>query len=131
MKTYTMKILLRAVLLLMIGVMVGSCSKDKNQVPDTPMSFQGTTWKCSAGLDWNENLEYLTLKFTSSTAVEGWSKYKDTALQRDWIGTYLITGDTIRMDEGVNGEKLTGTMSGINMIVTNEGETDYLTFTLQ
>lgn len=118
--------------LLMLLIVTGSCSKDENDTDfTTPSNLVGTTWKCSTDLDWDEDLEYLTLKFTSTTGVEGWSKYKNRDFQQDWIGTYTISGKTITIDEGELEETIIGTINGVEMNFPNADGDGYLTFTLQ
>jgi len=124
-----MKILFRTILLLVLVVTVGSCSKEKDE-PEISL-LSGTLWRCTTDLNWDENLENISLKFTSETTVEGWSKYKNTDQQQDWKGTYTLTGMAVTIEAGATEETLTGTISGVNMVVSNKGETNYLTFTLQ
>lgn len=127
-----MKTLLYMLFLLMLLMATGSCSKDENDpVYTTPSNLVGTTWKCSTDLNWDEELDYLILKFTSTTGVEGWSKYKNTALQQDWIGTFTISDKTITIKEGELEETITGTINGVTMNLSNVLEEGYMTFTLQ
>lgn len=127
-----MKTLFRSLLLLSLLIVTGSCSKDEDPADYTTSSnLTGTTWKCSEDLDWDMDLEYLTLKFTSTTGVEGWSKYKNAAFQRDWVGTYTISGKTITIDEGKMDETITGIINGVTMNFSNADMNGYLTFILQ
>lgn len=126
----TMKTLFRALLLLTVLVITSSCSEDPAD-NTTPSNLTGTTWKCSTGLTWNADLEYLILKFTAVTTVEGWSKYKNMAFQRDWTGTYTISDKTITIDEGDRDEIISGTINGVSMNFPNADGTGTLTFTLQ
>lgn len=126
-----MKTLFRIVLLLMMAVSMSSCSQDNDQpIPEVSILY-GTTWKCNTNLVWDENLEYLSLKFTSATTVEGWSKYKNRVLQQDWQGTYTLTGTDVTIEAGATKEIITGTISGVTMVISNMGEINDLTFTLQ
>lgn len=100
-------------------VLITSCSKDAIDDFTKPENISGTTWKCSTGSYWNEDLEYALLIFKSTKAVEGWTKLKDKAEQKDLSGTFSISNNKISFvfDE----ESFTGIIEGKTMKITNDG----------
>ena len=108
------------------AVITTSCSKDENDDFTKPENLSGTTWKCSE-LDWDEDLEYAKLVFTSTTIVEGWTKYVDEVEHKDWTGSFTISNDEISIS--FEGDSFIGIIDGETMTVTIDGET--LIFTKQ
>lgn len=91
-------------------VLSTSCSKDEIDDFITPEDISGTTWKCTSGEAFGEDLEYALLVFTSTTAVEGWTKYIVDDVQKDWTGTFTISDDRISvLSENV---RFTGVIEG-------------------
>lgn len=101
-------------------VLTTSCSKDEIDDFTKPENISGTTWKCTSGTDWAEDLEYALLIFTSTTVVEGWTKEVAEGKQKDWTGSFTISNDRISIsysDDG-DGETFTGIIEGENMNLT-------------
>lgn len=126
-----MKRFLNVWVILMILVAVSSCSDDDNEGVQTPQDLVGTAWKCETMQLLDPELEYVTLKFTSSTTVEGWTKYKEEEFKREWMGTYTVSGKTITIVEGEGQQSLTGTINGVNMSLKVMDGIPPFTFTLQ
>lgn len=126
-----MKAFLNVMMILMTLFVVSSCSDDDKEDVQTPQNLVGTTWKCETMKLLDPDLEYVTLKFTSDTGVEGWTKYKEEEFKREWMGTYTVSGKTITIVEGVAQETLTGTISGVTMNLTVINGVPPFTFILQ
>jgi hypothetical protein len=92
-----------------------SCSKEEDYT--NPENLFGTTWKCKTGL--GSETEYASLKFISTSSVEGWSKQISEDEIKDWTGTYIIFIKTITVNYGT--ESFTGTIEGTNMNVVIDG----------
>jgi hypothetical protein len=102
-------------------VLTTSCSKDEMDDFTNPENISGTTWKCTSGTYWDEDLEYALLIFTSTTAVEGWTKYVDEGEQKDWTGAFSISNDRISIT--YEDESFTGIIDGKTMNTTIDGGT--------
>lgn len=126
-----MKALLNVLVILMTLIVVSSCSDDDKEDVQTPQTFVGTTWKCETMKLLDPELEYVTLKFTSATGVEGWTKYKEEEFKREWMGTYSISGKVITIVEDEGQQTLTGTISGVTMNLTVMEGIPPFTFILQ
>lgn len=113
-----MKAFLNVLVIMMTLFVVSSCSDDDKEDVQTPQTFVGTTWKCETMKLLDPDLEYVTLKFTSATGVEGWTKYKEEEFKREWTGTYTVEGKTITIVEDVVQETFTGTINGVTMNLT-------------
>lgn len=112
-----MKAFLNVLVIFMALFAVSSCSDDKEDV-QTPQNLVGTTWKCETMTLLDADLEYVTLKFTSATRVEGWTKYKEQEFKREWMGTYTISGKAIAIVEDQAQQTFTGNISGVTMNLT-------------
>jgi hypothetical protein len=100
-------------------VMFAACKKTENQdqkptVDYTkPENISGTTWKCfDVGID--PTMEWATLIFKSTVAVEGWSKYKTHNETKDWAGSFAIINTTITFNYLMDTvpQTFSGTISG-------------------
>ena len=78
-----------------VAVIITSCSKDETVDFTKQENLSGTTWKSTTGTAWNEDMEYAVLIFTSSTAVEVWTKYIGEGEQKQWAGSFTISNDRI------------------------------------
>lgn len=98
-------------------IMVVSCSKDNDEDTFNPEDLPGTTWKCFDGLD--TDTEYATLKFITTSVVEGWTKMKNESEGKDWTGSYTINGNDITVS--YSSHSFTGTFDGKNLTVSISG----------
>ena len=103
-------------------ILTTSCSKDEIDDFTNPESISGTTWKYISVTDMDEDLEYALLIFTSTTMVEGWTKFMDEVEQKDWTGSFTISNDQISISYDED-ESFTGIIDGENMNITIDGET--------
>jgi hypothetical protein len=103
--------------LVLIATGILSCSKDDDFTK--PENLSGTTWKCTSGDEWDEDLEYALLVFISTTEVEGWTKEIGEEEEKDWTGTYSITNDKISVE--FDEESFTGVINGKKMDTLIEG----------
>ncbi|HET6556375.1 MAG TPA: hypothetical protein VFG54_03615 [Prolixibacteraceae bacterium] len=126
-----MKVFLNVLVILMTLFVVSSCSDDDKEDAQTPQNLVGTTWKCETMKLLDPDLEYVILKFTSATGVEGWTKYKEEEFKREWMGTYTVSGKAITIEEEEAGETFTGTISGVTMNLTVVEGIPPFTFVLQ
>jgi hypothetical protein len=79
------------------AIVIVSCSKDKKEEEYTnPENLSGTIWKCYDGLD--EDMEYAALKFISTSAIEGWTKFKSGTEVKDWTGSYTVNSNIITVN---------------------------------
>lgn len=102
-------------------ILTTSCSKDEIDDYTKPENISGTNWKCTSGTDWDEELEYALLIFTSKTIVEGWTKYVGYGEHKDWIGFFSISNDRISITH--EDDSFTGIIDGKTMTTTIDGET--------
>jgi hypothetical protein len=119
-----LSIMRKLILLAFVFATVLTTSYSKGEINDftTPENISGTTWKCTSGTHWHEDLEYCLLIFTSTTVVEGWTKIKDEAEQKGWTGSFSISNDSISIT--FEDESITGIIDGNAMNTTNDdGET--------
>jgi hypothetical protein len=90
--------------IIMLSIILISCSKEKDIDYTKTENLIGTTWKCFEGLE--TGTEYIALKFISNNAVEGWTKRAAENESKDWTGSFTISGKTITIlyyDEGFTG----------------------------
>ena len=81
-----------------------------------PENISGTTWKCfDVGID--PTMEWAALIFRSTSAVEGWSKYKNLNETKDWTGGFTIINITITFNYLMDTvpQSFSGTISGENI----------------
>jgi hypothetical protein len=104
-----------------VTVLATSCSKDEIDDFTKPENISGTIWKCTLAPNWDKDLEYALLSFTSSTTVEGWTKYVDKEEQKDWTGSFSISNDRISIS--YESETFTGIIVGENINTTIDEET--------
>ncbi len=103
---------------------ITSCSKDEIDDFTKLENISGTTWECTSGIDWDEDLEYALLIFTSTTTVEGWTKYIDEGEQKDWTGSFTISNDRISIS--YDDDSFTGIIEGESMNLTIEDDKTYV-----
>lgn len=126
-----MKLFLQTIMILMVLSVIGSCSDNGNDNYTTPTNLVGTNWKCSMAKAFDENLEYIILKYTSANGVEYWTKHKNVEFKRGWIGTYTISSDVIVIKGGDPEKTIPGTVKGVTMNLTLVDGTAPFTFILE
>jgi hypothetical protein len=103
-----------------IALMAVSCTDDYTD----PAKLSGTTWRCSTFTDasMTEEFDYYEFKFTSTTALEVWTKAKNASAEKvqNSYG-YTISGKTITITYGDISD--TGTIDKTSMTVTSDGIT--------
>lgn len=98
-KKKIMKKLLLIVFML-TTVMFAACKKTETQDSKVtvdytkPDNLSGTTWKCF-DMAVDPTMEWAALIFTSTSAVEGWSKKKTASATKDWTGNFAVTNTTV------------------------------------
>ena len=102
-----------------IAVFITSCSKNEIVDYTKPENLSGTTWKCTTGTNWEADIEYLLLVFTSTTNVELWTKLVNETVRKDGIGLYTISNDTISIL--FEDELLTGIINGEKINLRSDG----------
>jgi hypothetical protein len=113
------------VVLITLLVMSLSCSKETDYT--NPENLINTSWRCISGPSyWADAIDYLELRFTSTTTVEVWVKITDGELRKDSTESYIISGNAIDIDNG----SATGTIDGQKMHLKIEDDGPFL-FALQ
>ena len=80
-------------MLSLMFILLTSCKKDEDFT--NPNNLSGTSW-LSENIGTELQPDYLMLKFTSTSAVELWSKYfGDKTFTLEDKGAYTISGTTI------------------------------------
>jgi hypothetical protein len=113
----------KLILLIIIftSILTTSCTKDEKDDSISPENISGTTWKCTSGTDWFEDLEYALLIFTSTSTAQGWTKEIDELEQKDFDGSFTISNNQIFISH--EDGSVTGIIDGGNMTTIIDGET--------
>lgn len=98
-------------------MLLNSCSKEDDFTK--PENLKGTLWKCTQFHPFMEDMEYLAMKFISTTKVELSEKEIGEPVEQDGVAVYTISGNTITLISG--NEKTTGVIEGETMTFSIEG----------
>ncbi|MGA2823497.1 MAG: hypothetical protein ABSE72_08235 [Bacteroidales bacterium] len=118
------------ILFVLTTVLFSACKKTENSNPKLavdytkPENLSGTTWKYFY-TGTSPSLEWASLVFKSTSAVEGWSKYKNQNETKDWTGSFAIINTTITFNYVMDSvpETFSGTISGESMTCLMGGTT--------
>jgi hypothetical protein len=106
------------IILLVISL---SCSKETDYT--NPENLINTTWRCVSGPSyWDNAIDYLELRFTTTAIVEVWVKITDGELRKDSTESYIISGNEIDIDNG----SAVGTIDGREMYLKLEADGPFL-----
>lgn len=116
-----MKKLLLSVIVL-TTVLFSACKKNETQDQKAsvdytkPENLSGTTWKCF-DMAVDPTMEWAALIFTSTSAVEGWTKKKTANATKDWTGNFAIVSTTITFNYLLDSvpQTFSGTINGENI----------------
>jgi hypothetical protein len=112
--------------MVVITMLFVSCTEDFTD----PKALSGTTWRCSdfsSISDYSTTSEYIEFRFTSTTAVEGWSKEKNATVQQGWTGSYSVKGNVLTItSEGdtqsltIDKKTMTMSLGGISLVFNKQ-----------
>ena len=113
------------------AILFSSCKKTENDgtVPSVdytkPENLSGTTWKFFNNPVVDPSMEWASLVFKSTSAVEGWSKDKTSNETKDWTGTFAIVNTAITFTYTLDSipQGFSGTISGTSIICSMGGGT--------
>jgi hypothetical protein len=115
----------------LVAIITFSCTTDYTN----PNNLKGTTWRRTSFPEGNNEVEYVDLKFITTTAVEGWTKLKEESAVRkvDINVTYTVSKSTITFtqsytDEGqTKTDYFTGIIKGKTITISEGDATEVFT----
>ena len=125
------KSFLRVTIIVLISLFLAiSCKKDETVDYTIPANMAGTSWKCILVTSDHNDVEYATLKFSSTTKFENWIKVIGLVETIDCAGSYTIDKDTITFDLGIDG-LIRGSINGTIISLLSETSEGFVTFKKQ
>jgi hypothetical protein len=125
------KSFLRITMIVLISLFLAiSCKKDEAVDYTIPTNLAGTAWKCIPVTSGHNDIEYATLKFTSTTKFQNWIKVIGLNETIDSEGSYTIDKNTITFDMGTDGI-VQGTINGTAISILSETSEGFVTFKKQ